>query len=255
MPPFDTTAFRVLNQDAANGFFDAVFPVLTSLHQQKWFFVALALFAVSALWRGSRRTRLWVLAAIVAVSLSDLLCSKVIKRVIARERPCQAVARLRALSASDTRDPAPDTRHLAPDTRHAERTPPRHAERNPARHAERSEASAFAVAVRVVNPDRCPGSPSFPSNHAANMMAVASVGWWFARRRARWAWFLLPLVIGYTRVYLGYHYPTDVVGGWAVGAVVAAFTLGLVRMAQRRLNCDCQPRAQEAASVPTNSDV
>ncbi|MBM3493086.1 MAG: phosphatase PAP2 family protein, partial [Armatimonadetes bacterium] len=70
-----------------------------------------------------------------------------------------------------------------------------------------------------------------------------------------WAWFLLPLVIGYTRVYLGYHYPTDVVGGWAVGAVVAAFTLGLVRMAQRRLNCDCQPRAQEAASVPTNSDV
>ena len=187
MPFFDSVLFAVLNRDAANPMFDAIFPFLTSLHQRPWFMAGLGLLAMAALIRGDRRSRIWVITALVAVGASDLVCSKVIKRAFARERPCQSIAK------------------------------------------GITQPTGF-----VVNPDRCPGSQSFPSNHAANMAAVGSVCWWFTRKRARWSWWLLPLVIGYTRVYLGYHYPSDVLAGWGVGGCVAAPALAWARARLRK---------------------
>ena len=68
---------------------------------------------------------------------------------------------------------------------------------------------------------RCSGSGSFPSSHAANMAAVAALLGWRYRRWAIPAW-LLALLVGYSRVYLGVHYPLDVAGGWVLGAGLAA---------------------------------
>jgi len=60
---------------------------------------------------------------------------------------------------------------------------------------------------------------SFPSAHAANSAALAMLAMllWPRTRRVLWA---LPVVVGWSRVYLGKHYPLDVVAGWALGAVV-----------------------------------
>lgn len=66
-----------------------------------------------------------------------------------------------------------------------------------------------------------PGDASFPSGHTANAFAGASV---LARRlRAqRLLWWALAALIAYSRIYLGVHYPLDVLGGALLGVVCAA---------------------------------
>lgn len=65
---------------------------------------------------------------------------------------------------------------------------------------------------------RCPhfGGPSFPSNHTANAFFV----WGILPLRNKWLKYLLlglALFIGYSRVYCGVHYPSDVLGGALLG--------------------------------------
>ncbi len=69
---------------------------------------------------------------------------------------------------------------------------------------------------------------SFPSGHAMDTAAIATaLGFLAWQRRGRWwAWALAPalfsLSVGWARMYLGVHYPSDVLAGWssAVGWVV-----------------------------------
>ncbi len=188
----DRALFAALNRGAANPLLDWLMPRITNLHQAAWFIVPVVLACVAGLWRGDRRLRVAIICAIAAVGMSDLTASRLVKAVIHRDRPCRLVA--------------PTTGMADPDTRLLPGKPKPHG--------------------YVSSPQRdCPGSSSFPSNHASNMMALAGVGWWFTRNRARWLWFLLPLVIGYSRIYIGVHYPSDVLGGWILGGCVAALCI------------------------------
>jgi len=46
--------------------------------------------------------------------------------------------------------------------------------------------------------------------------------------------FLLPLVVGYSRLYLGKHYPSDVLGGWLVGLLAGCAAVWAWRLATGR---------------------
>ena len=87
-------------------------------------------------------------------------------------------------------------------------------------------------------PDGCGGPFGFLSSHAANSVALAVfLALALPPRRFRvlkWGVMLWAALLSYSRVYLGAHYPADVLGGAAVGALLGWAAATLVRRLHRR---------------------
>jgi undecaprenyl-diphosphatase len=73
--------------------------------------------------------------------------------------------------------------------------------------------------------DSRPQSASFPSGHAA-MAAAGALACARLLPGAALAFWVLAVLDALSRVYVGVHWPTDVVAGWIVGLACAWFVLG-----------------------------
>ena len=77
---------------------------------------------------------------------------------------------------------------------------------------------------------------SFPSGHSCN--AVTAYGSLATHEKKRkFLWILavvIPLLVGLSRVYVGAHYPTDVLGGWVLGIIIVMLIPWLRRKIKNR---------------------
>jgi undecaprenyl-diphosphatase len=89
-----------------------------------------------------------------------------------------------------------------------------------------------SLAVPQADPLMGAGGWSFPSGHAATAFAGA-VSLTYLWRRAAPLFFLLASAIAFSRVYVGVHYPGDVLAGAALGTVVALAWVAALRLPRR----------------------
>lgn len=80
---------------------------------------------------------------------------------------------------------------------------------------------SLAGQVRLVA-NSCGGQFGFVSSHAANSFSLALLSAFLINRR----WFTITIIswaflISYSRIYVGVHYPGDVIGGTALGCLIA----------------------------------
>lgn len=173
----DTQLFKVINGDLIHPVFDTVMRAITT--QENWYPVLGGLAITLLIW-GGRRGRMAVAMLVIAVALTDQISSSLLKPLIGRVRPCNA---------------------LAPGD----------------------------VRLLVGATTAC----SFPSAHAANAFAMATVVSWRLPRFAPVA-FLIAAAVAYSRVYVGVHYPLDSIAGAFLGALLGRLSIWIVVALGRR---------------------
>lgn len=67
---------------------------------------------------------------------------------------------------------------------------------------------------------------SFPSDHTTIFFSVC-ISFWLVRKKEWWLWIVLPLFIAISRVWVGVHYPVDVVAAALFGIISALFVYWL----------------------------
>ena len=210
MLELDRRLFILLNERLHNSALDWLMPHITNLHQSIGFWIVMLIWAGWLVARGGRRGRVVVVLLIVLMPGSDLLSTYGAKAFFSRPRPSALV--------------------------HSAVTP---------------ITVAPIAPVTMVPGDRLLQkrltSSSFPSSHATTMATLATILIWAYRRKTRWAWtaLLLPLLVGWSRVYVGVHYPLDVVGGWILGTLIGM--AGCALAARWEAAASKQPREEALA--------
>ena len=81
------------------------------------------------------------------------------------------------------------------------------------------------------------GLYGFVSSHAANTMACALLFALLYKNKYATVGLMLWVALNcYSRMYLGVHYPADIIGGLAIGALMATLTYGMVRRLVERVD-------------------
>ena len=88
---------------------------------------------------------------------------------------------------------------------------------------------------------------SFPSAHAANSFAMATVVSWRFPKAAS-ACFLIAAAVAYSRVYVGVHYPLDILAGALLGAILGRIAIWIVVTVRERIDAWRERRGVASAA-------
>jgi undecaprenyl-diphosphatase len=96
------------------------------------------------------------------------------------------------------------------------------------------------VVRRSDESDKRRGDPSFPSGHTTNNTVAGIILTLFYRRG--WLYWIFAALVGYSRIYLGAHWPSDVVGTVFLAAAETFFILAGLELLWRRFAAKWAPQ-------------
>lgn len=74
----------------------------------------------------------------------------------------------------------------------------------------------------------CSKAGSFPSSHATNLFAASTLISYFYRK-AKVVFFSIAFLVSFSRIYVGVHYPSDIIGGALLGIFCAWIIINLFK--------------------------
>jgi len=193
----DQTLFHLINENWTSPALDLFMAGVSDPKIWQPFFVGIG---IGALIFGGFKARAFVICLVIALVVAGLVTS-VLKSAVARHRPKQ-VQSVRMVQLQKTR-PKFLTLFRKP-------------------------------IIRFSGPsDRTRSGPSFPSGHVVNNTIAATFLTLFYRRRG-WLYWFVSVAVAYSRIYLGAHWPSDVIATLFLGVGEALVLLGLFEFMWRR---------------------
>lgn len=177
----DTQLFLYLNSLHTNW----LDPIMEQITRRDTWFPTYLILIFWIIYKQKKEAAFTIVSILLAVLISDQICSSFLKPIVARLRPCH-------------------------------------------------EPSLYGLIHMVTE---CGGQFGFCSSHAANSFALAtSIYLFFGKNKFTILLFIWAIIVSYSRIYVGVHYPLDVIFGAMIGTCFAYLSFIFVNFVKKRIN-------------------